>query len=425
MAKEAPDKPRKHEWSWKRIIQVVLLVAALLVLVPLGARWLHYRFTHSITDNAFVESDLVNVAPLVAGHIAEMLVDDGDAVQTGQLLARIDETDYRRQVELAQAGVEVTVRDRAKAVVTAERSAKELDVKIAIAERDLAIAEDSYQKAQNFLELTTRNIEEGIRAATDGVRSAQATLDKAKQDYDRFTKLFEEESVPKAKLDAATMAYKTAQANLEITLAKLAQAEAARSRIEIAGHDLQSAEHGVERARKSLELARLGHLEVEEDEKEIELLAAEVEAARKALDVAETNLEHTRILAPFDGVVAKKFLNAGGFVSPGYPVVSIYDPENLYVTANLEETKLEGVAVGNGVDLDADAFNPRFRGKVIKIGKATGANFALIPRDNSAGEFTKVVQRVPIKIAIQRDDRWSKLRPGLSVTVGIEHSEGE
>ncbi len=274
MAEEASNKLQKRAWPWKRIIQVVLLVAALVVLVPFGTRWLHYRFTHSITDNAFVKSDLVNVAPLVAGHIAEMLVDDGDAVQTGQLLARSDETDYRRQVELAQAGVEVVVRDRAKAVVIAERSARGLDVKIAIAERDLAIAEDGYQKAQNALELTTRNIEEGIRAATDGVRSAQATLDKAKQDYDRFTKLFEEESVPKSKLDAATMAYKTTQANLEIAMAKLAQAEAARSRIEIAGHDLQSAEHGVERARKSLELVRLGHLEVEEDEKNVELLAA-------------------------------------------------------------------------------------------------------------------------------------------------------
>ncbi len=425
MAQETPDKPRKGRWPWKRIIQVVLLVAALVVLVPLGARWLHYRFTHSITDNAFVKSDLVNVAPLVAGHIVEMLVDDGDSVRKGQLLARIDETDYRQQVELAQASVEVAARDHAKVVVAAERSAKELDVKIAIAERDLAIAEDGYQKAQNVLELTTRNIEEGIKAATDGVRSAQATMDKAKQDYDRFTKLFEEESVPKSKLDAATMAYKTAQANLEIARAKLAQAEAARNQIEIAGHDLQSAEHGVERARKALELARLGYLQVEEDEKEVELLAAQVEAAHKVVDVAETNLEHTRIVAPFDGVVAKKFLNAGDFVSPGYPVVSVYDPDNLYVTANLEETKLEGVAVGNGVDLDADAFNPRFRGKVIKIGKATGANFALIPRDNSAGEFTKVIQRVPIKIAIERDDRWSKLRPGLSVTVGIEHSEGE
>ncbi len=386
MAEEASNKPRKRGWPWKRIVQIVLLIAALVVLVPLGARWLHYRLTHSITDNAFVESDLVNLAPLVAGHIAEMLVDDGDSVRKGQLLARIDETDYLRQVELAQASLEVAVRNHAKAVVAAERSAKELDVKIAIAERDLAIAEDSYQKAQNALELTTRNIEEGIRAATDGVRSAQA--------------------------------------HLEIARAKLAQAEAARNQVEIAKHDLQSAEHGVARAGKALELVRLGYLKAEEEEKNAEFLAAQVEAARKSLDVAETNLQHTRVLAPFDGVVAKKFLNAGDFVSPGYPVVSVYDPDNLYVTANLEETKLEGVAVGNGVDLDADAFNPRFRGKVIKIGKATGAKFALIPRDNSSGEFTKVVQRVPIKIAIERDDRWSQLKPGLSVSVGIEHSKG-
>jgi membrane fusion protein (multidrug efflux system) len=103
----------------------------------------------------------------------------------------------------------------------------------------------------------------------------------------------------------------------------------------------------------------------------------------------------------------------------------MYNPELTYVTAHLEETKLEGVAPGNWVRLDLDAFAEPFRGRVVWINRATGANFALVPRNLSAGEFTKVVQRVPIRIVIEQDERWPRLRPGLSATVAISHGRGD
>ena len=131
------------------------------------------------------------------------------------------------------------------------------------------------------------------------------------------------------------------------------------------------------------------------------------------------NLEHTRIKSPINGVVAKKFIHAGDYATPGFPIFSIYDTDNVFVRAQLEETKLKGVALGQTVDLEVDAFSKRtFQGKVIKIGDATGAQFMLIPRDTTTGEFTKVVQRIPIKIQIT-DDPDHLLKPGYSVTVGI------
>jgi membrane fusion protein, multidrug efflux system len=106
-------------------------------------------------------------------------------------------------------------------------------------------------------------------------------------------------------------------------------------------------------------------------------------------------------------------------------ILSIYNPELLYVEANLEETRLPGVAPGNPVRIEIDAFPQPFRGRVIWINKSTGAQFALMPRNVVSGEFTKVVQRVPVRIAIERDDRWPQLRAGLSARVAIEHGTGD
>jgi membrane fusion protein (multidrug efflux system) len=146
---------------------------------------------------------------------------------------------------------------------------------------------------------------------------------------------------------------------------------------------------------------------------------------RRALAVAETNLSYTRLRAPFPGVVVHLYRHLGDHVPVGTPVLSLYNPELTYVTANLEETKLEGVAPGNRVRLDIDAFAEPFLGRVVWINRATGANFALVPRNISAGEFTKVVQRVPVRIHIEPDERWPQLRPGLSATVAIALCPGD
>src|SRR5207302_5450368 len=106
-------------------------------------------------------------------------------------------------------------------------------------------------------------------------------------------------------------------------------------------------------------------------------------------------------------------------------VLSMYNPDLVYVTANLEEDRLRGVAPGNPVELQADAFAEPFRGRVVWLDKSTGAQFALMPRNVVSGEFTKVVQRVPVRIAIEKDDRWPQLRAGLSVHVAIEHGPGD
>jgi membrane fusion protein (multidrug efflux system) len=124
-------------------------------------------------------------------------------------------------------------------------------------------------------------------------------------------------------------------------------------------------------------------------------------------------------------VVVKRYLHLGDFASPGVAILSMYNPYLIYVTANLEEDRVPGVSPGNAVELQLDAFAEPFRGRVVWIDQSTGAQFALMPRNVVSGEFTKVVQRVPVRIQLEKDERWPLMRAGLSVRAIITHGPGD
>jgi len=186
-----------------------------------------------------------------------------------------------------------------------------------------------------------------------------------------------------------------------------------------------AAGHQAKKAEQALALAQTRRLEITQTERLVQTRQQQVGEARRSLDVAKTSLRYTRIVSPFSGVVVHLYRHLGDHVPAGTPVLSLYNPELTYVEANLEETKLPGVAPGNPVLLHIDAFTRPFHGRVVWINRATGANFALVPRNVSSGEFTKVVQRVPVRILIEKDERWPQLHAGLSVTVAIAHGKGD
>jgi len=349
---EPTDKPTLT--TGKKVFLVLFLIL-LAGFALIAVRWFHYRFTHAITDNAFVESDMINTAPLVSGHIRMISVDEGDRVKKGEVLVEIDPTDYQNDVALQKAKVEA-----AKMNLKRSRAALE---NLRVASR------------------------ESIRKAKSGLQAARAEEDRVRKDYNRIEGLLKKGVVSQSRYDSMKAAW-----------------IAARAAVVAAAADLKN--------------ARASTFQVREAESAVEAARSAVKAAQEALNMAQTRLGYTHIKSPIAGVVAKKFLNEGDFLAAGYPVLSLYDPENIYVTANLEETKTDGVRLGQKVDLNVDTYSGRtFHGKVILIGAASGAKFALIPRDNSAGEFTKVVQRIPIKISVDEDRKL--LKPGMSVTVGI------
>jgi membrane fusion protein (multidrug efflux system) len=409
----------------KRRLVWTILALALIAAAWWGAGWLRYRFTHSISKDAFIESHLVNVAPQVAGDVVEVYVHEQGRVTKGQVLALIDPSTYRREVNLAAARLEVAEAVLAKAEADLKLLVEEVPQLVAIAEAKLAITREDETKAVDALEMITRDVEEGIKAAAHAVDGAKAAFVLAEEDFNRYSGLYQDRSVSERRFQEATKTYKMTRADVQVAEAKLGQAEAGRKQIGIAKQQLQASRHAVAEARAALDLAKLGDQQIEAGKRLVAERSRQVGEARRALELAQTNLDYTRVAAPFDGVIAKKWRHLGDYAHTGEPLFSLYNPELLYVTVHLEETRLEGVAPGNHAELQIEAYSRPFHGRVLWVGSATGANFSLIPRDLSSGEFTYVVQRVPTRIAIERDDRWPLLKPGLSVTVAIEHGPGD
>ncbi len=354
--------------------KIALYVAAMVVLVVAvkGAFWLHYRFTHSSTDDAFVESDMVKISPLVPGHIARMLVDESYKVKKGELLFQLDDRDYRARLRVAQAALKEAI-----------ESAKAQNATLA--------------KAMEHLEIAREEVPQEITRAKAAMESAHATLVHAQNDYKRFKTMFAKRAVGKRKLEEVNTRLKVAMGTYQASKAAYQEALVKRRTITLA-------EKTVAEAKMALKAAM-----------------ARVKRARRQVEAAKLNLEHTKVKSPLTGVVAKRFMNQGDYAAPGYPVLSLYNTRDIYVIANLEETKARHVKLGAPVDIWVDTYpGVKLKGKVVRIGSASSAKFALIPRDVTAGEFTKVVQRIPIKIAVT-DNKGKRLLPGMSVEVGIKN----
>ena len=351
-----------------------------------GTKWIHFRFTHAITDACFVKSDLVEISSLVSGRIKTLFVDESDHVKEDQLVALIDDIDYRAEVNLK--------------CETLDKSKKQLEE----AKKNLNKCEESLKLTQVQVPQQISEAESALTEAREILNKAETEMERITKDYERLNNLYEEGVVEKKILDDVTAAFRTAMADITAAKALISMREARLRNVSALVHRIE-----IDRQNTALAKAR------------IETLKSTVKESDRAIDIAKVKLGHTHILVKglMSGIVAKRYVEEGEFVSPGFPLFTLYDADNLYVIANLEEGKIGPVRLGMPVNLKVDAFpRERFQGKVIRIGEATGAEFALIPRDISTGEFTKVVQRVPIKVAII--DSRGLLKPGLSVTVGIE-----
>jgi membrane fusion protein (multidrug efflux system) len=400
-------------------------LTAVVVGLALPFSYWRYRFTTSMTNDAFVETRIVQIAPQVTGLLVRVNFEENDRVSAGQVIAEIDPTPRQRELDLARAKVAVAEENLRYAEATLERLEQEYPRKVAAAEQDLAVANAVLKEAQTRLEVTRVRTEKGVKEAEANVDAAKAVLTKAKDDNDRYQKLYEEKSVPQIKAEEAARSYGTARAEHTATLARLDTARAELGQIRIAEREVEANRQTVEKSNQTLELTKLIRLQIDEAKVQVRTRTAEVAEAKRAADTALTLLQYCRVIAPFDGVVVKRYRSPGDNAPIGSPVVSIYNPKLIYVTAYMEEDRLEGISPGNRTILWIDRFNRRFTGKVVWVGESSGANFALIPRDVSTGEFTKVPQRIPVRIALDPDERIARVVPGLSVTVAISHEPGD
>ncbi|MBW8886512.1 MAG: HlyD family secretion protein [Fibrobacteres bacterium] len=266
----------------------------------------------------------------------------------------------------------------------------ELAIKLRQAEADLLAAEAS---AKGGVAGAGAHVAEAQRTAAEAnLAAAKASLDKAKSDLERARRLFQQQIASKAQLDAAEAAFQSAQATYQ----------------------------------SSSEAARGSSFSIQGANAQVRAADARLAATQAAVDAARLQLAYSAVIAPSAGHIAKKNLEPGQLVSPGQMVMAIVEATPPWVVANLKETQLEGLRPGQPVDVDVDAFPDRtFHGKLASIQYATGAKFSLLPPDNATGNFTKVVQRVPVRIDLTDADAAKLLRPGMSATVAVDTRAGE
>ncbi|HEV3162939.1 MAG TPA: HlyD family secretion protein [Isosphaeraceae bacterium] len=420
---QAPPRrlPRLGRWAAWCAAGGIAIVAAYF-----GLHWWAYRLSHSITDDAFVEAHIVNVAPeMVSGRLVRFHVEENDQVEQGQVLAEVEPIHYRDQVEQARGKLDLAEAELVRQEAGLVKLEHEVPLQIDLATETLAVARTEEARAKEALKLTTDEVNRTIEEAQAAVGVAKANAVLAKRLYDRWTALARTGAATPEKAEEVTRAYDVAKAERQLADAKLAKGEAARTRIAVARRDLEAAQSLVAKAQKALELAKTGYDQIHETKLLVGVKKEMVNDARIALGSATHQLQFTQVRAPFPGVVVKRYRHLGDFASAGVPILSMYHPDLTYVTANLEETRLRGVAPGNPVELQVDAFAEPFRGRVVWIDKSTGAQFALMPRNVVSGEFTKVVQRIPVRIAIEKDERWPLLRAGFSVQAIIAHGPAD
>jgi membrane fusion protein (multidrug efflux system) len=365
---------------WQKYVTPVLVVLlALAVLVTVTRNWNSWEGGHleQATDDAYVRGDLTPLSTKVAGIVQSVAVSDYQQVHKGDLIVELEDNDYQAQVSQANAAVAA-----ARAAIENNLRQRQLeDARI-----DKALAGIDQAKAQ-------------IAAAQAGKDAVEAQLVRARSERKRQENLRQANAATQQKLEAAV-------ADEEQLAAQFASRDA----------DLSEAKTALRSNELAVEAERRQKIVLESQEVQ---LAADLRAKEASLVVTQVNLGYTKIYAPGDGSVGERQVRPGQLVSPGTQVIAFVDRKR-WVQANYKETQLTNVRVGDVAEIRVDQFPGQvFRGKVIEIAPASGSQFALLPPDNATGNFTKVVQRIPVKIVLDDADQAGKLRPGLSVTAVV------
>lgn len=412
----------------RRLVLAFAGVAALAAIVWGAAVW--YRSARRVTtDDAYVEGTIAPVSAKVTGHVVELLVRDNQAVKRGELLLRIDPRDFEARVAQARAALGVAEANLKAALseVPLARDTTHAQTEEARANLEAALVAVKSGEA-NVAEARARL--EARRAAV-GVAGAEAiaaasTVRKTGLEIERMRRLMKDDYVSRREHDDAQAAYDSAVAMHEAARRRLVQAE---QEVQQAEAELAARQHAVDLARQKVAeargtVARAQGLQGQVRVKQAEVSRAEAALgqARAELAMAELQLAYTEVRAPTDGVVSKRTVELGQVVQPGQPLLAIVPLHEVWVLANFKETQLARVHPGMRADVEIDGFPGKvFHGTVDSISAGTGARFSLLPPENATGNWVKVVQRVPVKILLDRKDVGNPqpLRAGMSAVVTI------
>jgi len=347
--------------------KIALSIFALIVITGLIALFFYTRYikTHITTDDAFIDGDIYTISPKVPGTVRNVYVSSNQLVKKGDALVELDEADYSVKVSEASSALEA---EKAKVA--------EIESKIQTAKKQLAEAVARVESVKAVNELQNANLEQ------------------AEKDRDRAENLYKKQAISKEKYEKALTAYKVA----------LAQVRAAAEDMNTAALAVETQKAAIKQA----EASKISQLSV-------------IKQKEAVLETAQLNSGYTRINAPADGYVTRKSVEIGNQIKAGQPIMAVVSLDNVYVTANYKETELEKVKPGQRVEIEVDTYPGRkFTGRVDSIMAGTGSAFSLFPPENATGNYVKVVQRIPVKIVLDKDtDREHVLRVGMSVVPTI------
>ena len=376
----------------------IKFIIVLAVLVIAGGGYGAYKYMHSleheITDDAQIESKITPVIPKVSGYISKILVEDNEYVKKGDTLVVLDNSEYALKLQqaedaLAQAKSQLAVANAG--VVTADAS-------IGVTEAGAVAATTTIETAQASVNTAQANVE-----------AAKVQVWRTKNDYERYNKLFNNQSITKQQYEQALAAKEAAEKQLRIV-----QEQLNVSKAQLASTAKQAA--------ATAKQVNTSKAQAVASNAQIDVAQAAIKQQQTNVENAKLFLSYTYIIAAEDGQVSKINLQNGQLVQAGQSLFNIVKSSDLWVVANYKETQLNEIRIGQKAEIKVDAFpGHKFEATVTSISPATGAKFALLPPDNASGNFVKTVQRVPIKLVFSnpKDEMMKLLRPGMNVEADI------
>jgi membrane fusion protein, multidrug efflux system len=390
--------------------RIVAGVVVLLLLSGVSFAYWSYASGRETTDDAQVEGRIHAVSARVGGTVTKVLVENNQFVKAGTVLLEIDSADYhvaldRAKADLAEAEAKLAEDMAGVPVTTTLTASRASGAQAGVGEVQAAIA-----AAQSQVEAA----EARKAAAEPMVRAARANAERAAADLQRMKTLLAKDEVSRQQYDTAWAAAEATRAQLEASVAQVKEAERG---IAVALSQLERERSRLPRTEADVHAAQSGPQEVAAARAKAASSAAKVTQMKAAVAAAELNLERTVVRAPVSGVIGQKGVETGQIVQPGQPLLAVVATDDVWVVANYKENQLASMRPGQKVELKVDAFGGReFRGTVVSISGATGARFSLLPPENATGNYVKVVQRVPVRIAFDAgQDPDHQLRPGMSV----------
>jgi membrane fusion protein (multidrug efflux system) len=364
------------------IVPIVVLGIAVALFLIIRGHWTSSESGAGVqrTDDAYVKANQTPLSTRISGIVRRVTVGDYQAVKAGQLLVELDDADYQAILKESEAALEAS-----KAEYVGNQDSKRA------ADASIVAAQAGIDQAQA-----------AVAAVRAGIDATQANVAQAESEFARQQALLNNNAATKQQFEQAQAAKLSVVAGLQGHQADLLKAQAAVA-------SAQAALASAKQQRSGLDAKDAG-------------LRAQIEAKKAAIVVSQVNLSYTKIFAPADGSIGEFHVHPGQLVGAGVQLVSLVQ-DGFWVQANYRETQLGRVRQGDSADVRIDALpSESFHGHVLEIAPASGSQFALLPPDNATGNYTKVVQRIPVKIMLEQGPEVAMLRPGFSAEVAIHPS---